>query len=107
MPYPLRQRQARRIEDARFRSEVFQQPLGFERQKPAVGTFAQRAVKQKDTRWMGLRCCAQPVNCGHVDEIGVGSIDEMVAMEHRVYLRSARAIYLYVGEYHTPYPDDG
>lgn len=42
-----------------------------------------------------------------VDEIGGGSIDEMVAMEHRVYLRSARAIYLYGGEYHTTYPDDG
>lgn len=42
-----------------------------------------------------------------VDEIDGGTIDELVTMEHRVYMRSGRMIYLYGGEYHSTYPDDG
>jgi len=42
-----------------------------------------------------------------VDEIGVDPIDELVTLEHKIYVRAGRYIYLYGGEYHDTYPDAG
>jgi hypothetical protein len=48
----VRERQVRRIEDARLRAEVSQQPGGFLDHQPRVGARAQRPVQQEDSRRM-------------------------------------------------------
>ena len=42
-----------------------------------------------------------------IDEVEGYPIEELVTLEHRVYMRANRRIYLYGGEYHETYPDDG
>ena len=46
----VRQRQGRRIEDARFAPEEAEQARRFFDAQPGEGPFAQRAIEQQDTR---------------------------------------------------------
>src|SRR3546814_10238244 len=58
--------------DACFRAKVFQQALGLECQETAVGSLAERAIKQQDTRRMGRRVgYAQPTKAGSINAAGI------------------------------------